>query len=283
MIAIGKSGAIRSPAGVPDHTTARLSIAPRGRPIRLRMGSLALAGVACLIVTCAVVGLRLLALGVRGRQLPELALAATYLLFGAIGYPLGAFARALAATGDSEAGGWLAAALAIQNFGIAGVYFFVGRVFRPDGSGPPLAVLGAVALGASWMGHAFDPGFEGAHSIGPWYYLGLATRAAAFVWGAAEAFSYWGRLRRRVAIGLADPVVANRMWLWGASSAWIAVAFGVFTLGTFTAGGVNATPIVLALSACGIAAAAAMMLAFFPPARYRRWLIADAAVRAAQR
>jgi hypothetical protein len=246
------------------------------------MGSFAVAGVGCLIVTCAVVGIRLLTLGVRGRRLPELALAATYLLFGAIGYPLGAFARALAANGASDAGGWLAAALAIQNFGIAGVYFFVGRVFRPDRSGPPLAALGAVVLALSWMGHAFDPGFEGALSIGPWYYLGLGTRAAAFVWGAAEAFSYWAMLRRRVAIGLADPVVANRMWLWGASSAWIAVAFGVFTLGSLTPGGVNATPIVLALSGCGIAAAAAMTLAFFPPLRYRRWLITAAAERAAQ-
>jgi hypothetical protein len=247
------------------------------------MGSLALAGVGCLIVTCAVVGIRLLALGVRGRQLPELALAATYLLFGAIGYPLGAFARALAANGDSAAGGWLAVALAVQNFGIAGVFFFVGRVFRPDGSGPPLAALGAVILAVSWMGHAFDPGFEGALSRGPWYYLGLATRASAFVWGAVEAFSYSALLRRRVALGLVDPVVANRMWLWGASSAWIAVAFGVFTLGTLTHDGVNATPIVLALSGCGIAAAAAMTLAFFPPARYRRWLVAGAAARSAQR
>jgi hypothetical protein len=245
------------------------------------MGSLAMAGVGFLIVTCAVVGFRLLALGLRGRRLPELALAATYLLFGAIGYPLGAFARALAVTGDPSAGGWLAAALAIQNFGIAGVFFFVGRVFRADRSGPPLAAAGAVILALSWMGHAFDPGFEGALSRGPWYTLGLATRASAFVWGAAEAFSYWALLRRRVAIGLSDPVVANRMWLWGTSSAWIAAAFGVFTIGTFTDGGVNATPIVLGLSACGVLAAAAMALAFFPPARYRRWLIA-AAERAAQ-
>jgi hypothetical protein len=246
------------------------------------MGSFALAGVGCLIVTCAVVGIRLLGLGLPGRRLPELALAATYLLFGAIGYPLGAAARAWAAEGVPHAGAWLAAALAIQNFGIAGVYFFVGRVFRPDGNGTPLAACGALILGVSWVGHAFDPGFEGALSRGLWYYLGLGTRGAAFVWGAAEAFSYWALLRRRVAIGLADPVVANRMWLWGTSSAWIALAFAFFTAGTLSSGGVNATPIVLSLSGCGIAAAAAMMLAFFPPERYRRWLIAAAAERAAR-
>jgi hypothetical protein len=246
------------------------------------MGSLALAGVGCLIASCAVVGFRLLALGARSRHTPELALAAAYLLFGAVGYPLGALARARAAAGDADAGLWLAAALAIQNLGIVGVYVFVARVFRPERTGPSVTLSTAVLLGVSWVGHAFDPGFAGAMSRGPWYALGLGTRAAAFVWGAAEAFGYWALLRRRVALGLADPVVANRMWLWGTSCASIALGFAIFTLGSVSAGGVNATPVVLALSACGLVGAAAMTLAFFPPAKYRRWLIAAAAERAAR-
>jgi hypothetical protein len=246
------------------------------------MGSLALAGVGCLIVTCAVVGFRLLALGARSRQTPELALAAAYLLFGAIGYPLGALARARAAAGEPDAGAWLAAALAIQNFGIVAVYVFVARVFRPERTGPSVTTSTAVLLALSWAGHVFDPGFAGAASRGPWYFLGLGTRAAAFVWGAAEAFAYWALLRRRVALGLADPVVANRMWLWGASCASIALGFAIFWLGGVSRAGVNATPVVLSLSACGVAGAVAMTLAFFPPARYRRWLIAAAAERAAR-
>jgi hypothetical protein len=246
------------------------------------MGSLALAGVGSLIVSCAVVGFRLLALGAYGRRTPELALSAAYLLFGAVGYPLGALARARAAAGDPEAGLWLAAALAIQNLGIVGVYVFVARVFRPERIGPAVTIGTGVLLAASWLGHAFDPGFVGAASRGFWYALGLGTRAAGFVWGAVEAFAYWGRLRRRVALGLADPVVANRMWLWGASCASIAVGFAIFWLGSVSPGGVNATPIVLSLSACGLVGAAVITLAFFPPPAYRRWLIAAAAARAAR-
>jgi hypothetical protein len=109
------------------------------------MGSLALVGVGCLIVACTAVGLRLVALGARRRQLPELALGASYLLFGALGYPLGAVARASAAEGAGHAGSWLAAALAIQNLGIVACYVFNARVFRPGRAGVATRLLSPLA------------------------------------------------------------------------------------------------------------------------------------------
>jgi hypothetical protein len=236
------------------------------------MGSLALIGVGCLIVACTAVGLRLLARGARGRRTPELALGASYLLFGALGYPLGAVARASAADGAAGAGSWLAVALAIQNLGIVACYVFNARVFRPGRTGTALAAAGALLLAISWIGHGIEPGWAGARSHGPWYSLGLATRAAAFVWGAAEAFHHRARLARRERLGLADTVVANRMLLWGASYLLIALGFGVFAWGMVSPGGVNAPAVVLPLAACGLGAATAMTLALFPPAFYRRWL-----------
>jgi hypothetical protein len=236
------------------------------------MASLAQLGIGCLIVSCAAVGLRLLALGARSRQLPELAVGAGYLLFGALGYPLAAVARASAAEGAPQAGLWLAAALAIQNLGVMGGYVFNWRVFRPGRTGAAVTALGALLLALSWIGHGIDPGWPSAESRGPWYFLGLAARAAAFVWGAAEAFVYWRRLRRRLALGLADPVVTNRMLLWGTSEFVIALGFGVFAYATLAGTGVNAVPVVLAITACGLGAASTMTLAIFPPARYLRWL-----------
>jgi hypothetical protein len=236
------------------------------------MGSLALLGVGCMIVSCAVVGLRLVARGARGARFPELALGASYLLFGALGYPLGAVARASAAEGAASAGAWLAAALAIQNLGIVSCYVFNARVFRPGRTGAAIAAAGTLLLAVSWIGHGFEPGWAGAESHGPWYYLGLATRAAAFVWGAAEAFRYRAQLARRARIGLADAVVANRMLLWGASYAGIAVGFGLFAWGTVSPRGPNAPEIVLPLGAAGLGSAVAMTLTFFPPGFYLRWL-----------
>src|SRR5687767_4904042 len=128
------------------------------------MGSLALFGVGCMIVSCAVVGVRLVARGARGGQLPELALGASYLLFGALGYPLGAVARASAADGAAGAGAWLALALAIQNLGIVACYGFNARVFRPGRTGVGIATAGALLLAVSWIGHGVDPGWAAAES-----------------------------------------------------------------------------------------------------------------------
>jgi hypothetical protein len=240
------------------------------------MGALAQLGIGCLILSCTAVGLRLVALGARSRRLPELAMGAGYLLFGALGYPLAALARASAAEGAAHAGLWLAAALAIQNLGVTCGYVFNWSVFRPGRAGAAITALGAGLLAASWVGHGFDPGWAGAESRGPWYFLGLATRAAAFVWGAAEAFVTWRRLRRRLALGLADAIVTNRVLLWAASELVIALGFGVFAAATLAHSGVNAAPVVLAIAACGLGAAATMTLAIFPPARYLRWVAASA-------
>ena len=240
------------------------------------MGSLAVLGVGCMITSCALVGLRLAARGVRGPRFPELALGASYLLFGALGYPLGAAARASAAGGAADAGVWLAAALAIQNLGIVACYAFNARVFRPGRAGAAITAAGALLLALSWIGHGVDPGWTGATSRGPWYYLGLATRAAAFVWGAAEALRYRAQLVRRARVGLADAVVANRMLLWGASYAGIALGFGAFAWGTVSPRGPNAPEVVLPLAACGLGSAIAMTLTFFPPGFYLRWLARQA-------
>lgn len=240
------------------------------------MGSLAAFGVGCMILACMAVGVRLVALAVRRRQLPELALGGSYLLFGALGYPLGAVARASAAEGAADAGSWLAVALAIQNLGIVSCYVFNARVFRPGWSGIAIASTGAGLLLVSWLGHGVHPGWAGAESHGFWYYLGLGTRAAAFVWGAVEAFRYRAQLERRARIGLADVVVANRMLLWGATYVLIALGFGVYAWGTRWSGGVNSPVVVLPLATCGVGAAAMMTLTFFPPAAYRRWLARQA-------
>jgi hypothetical protein len=229
-------------------------------------------GMGVLIAVCAAVGIKLLALGIRTRRIPELAMGAGYLCFGGLGYPLSAAARAGAGGSPEVSGALLASALLLQNLGVLGCYVFTWQVFRRDRWGLAAAAAAAVALGASWAGHGFDPGWTGARSAGPWYYTGLAVRAAAFAWAALEAGSYHAQLRRRLRIGLADPVVTHRVLLWCVSSTLIVVAFGVFFLGQRSRAGVTATPVVLLTAACGLGAGAAIWLAFFPPTPYLRWL-----------
>jgi hypothetical protein len=43
--------------------------------------------------------------------------------------------------------------------------------------------------------------------------------ATTYVWMAVEALHYHGRMRRRMALGLADATVTDRFLLWGAGAA----------------------------------------------------------------
>jgi hypothetical protein len=106
------------------------------------------------------------------------------------------------------------------------------------------------------------------------YYGGSALMIGALLWGSFEALRYWGMMRRRVRIGLADPVVANRFLLWGIGA--FAAGFGslVGNVVQITTG-VPSTeiPWVLASSSAhGFVAAVAMWLAFVPPVAYKRFI-----------
>jgi hypothetical protein len=97
-------------------------------------------------------------------------------------------------------------------------------------------------------------------------------------------------MRRRVALGLADPLVANRFVLWSvwtgalgfAALLLLAVRSRAFWLQLH---GVDprvvmpaAIPITAALAGIAVVCAGvAVWLAFFPPASYRRWVRAGVA------
>jgi hypothetical protein len=97
-------------------------------------------------------------------------------------------------------------------------------------------------------------------------------------------------MRRRVALGLADPLVANRFVLW---SVWTgALGFAALLLFAVRSRafwlqlhGVDprvvmpaAIPITAALAGIAVVCAGvAVWLAFFPPSSYRRWVRAGVA------
>ena len=85
-------------------------------------------------------------------------------------------------------------------------------------------------------------------------------------------------MRRRLRLGMADPIVTDRLLLWGCGSLARVVMVVVGPLAAallqvvpesaqFT---ISASVLVLA-SACGLFTSAAYWLAFHPSARYARW------------
>lgn len=230
------------------------------------------AGIVLLIAADAVVGVRLVLLARRTRQLPELALGAALLLMGAVGYPLSIAARKGLGAEAGLADAALGAALAFQDAGCAAMAIATAWTFR--GAAPwarRLAGLFAVALAASWAVQAATGDFavEAGHTLP--YWVGFALRALAFTWSAAESWAYYAVLRRRLRLGLADAIVSDRFRLWAVSATGVTAGFGIFLLALLSGTDVAASPWVLAsTSAVGCVSSVTLWLSFLPPRWYLR-------------
>jgi len=137
-----------------------------------------------------------------------------------------------------------------------------------------LAVYVAVtytALGLS--GHFQAPVLDGL-----WYWLHYLTPAFASCWMTFEAFHYYGAMRRRLQLGLADAVITNRFLLWGSASACgmtivILGASPVFYVGLDPEAVRAISSVVLsAMSLLGCAAVVLFWLTFFPTRAYLAWI-----------
>jgi hypothetical protein len=227
--------------------------------------------VGTLCVVWIVTGLRLVALARRSRGVPELLLGLSLLLQGGIGYPL--------SVASQFAGSWWlvfgAAASLCNNIGIALLYSFTARVFRAESRATWAAVGAAGALLAvQSCGNLFGQAL--AESQPERLAAGLRWAAGSFVlsgcawsWTSWESLRYHALLRRRVALGLADPAVANRSFLWGLMAA-IAVGCVVVDAALLYSGSPRAraygVPIVTA--SAGVLMSLCTVLAFWPPRAY---------------
>jgi hypothetical protein len=221
------------------------------------------------------VGVRLLALARRTRRLPELAIGLNCLLAGSVGYALLLAAESLRLL-PAPRDGWASfAGVACISAGAACVALFSRRVFRPDAAaaGAALVLLaGWLTLGVwgSWVLHVERGSGGPGIWLGRWApNLGLL---AAYAWAGAEPLRYRARLRRRARLGFGDPLVANRMLLWGAGTLAIA-SITLLHLAAQLAGHYELPPgLVGPVSLLALAAAVTQWLAFLPPRGYVRWL-----------
>lgn len=190
-------------------------------------GLLAL-GMVVMIVADAAVGLRLIGLALRTRQLPELAIGSAFLLMGGIGYPL-TFAARNGLGGPENLQAMLALAFAVQNLGCLAMAVATWRTFRPD---DPRAMAACGLVGAlmavGWGGQLVTGAFSPTPGVSGLYWFDFAGRILPFAWGSAEAWRYYGMQRRRLALGLADPVVTDRFRLWALSASGVTAAFLLF-------------------------------------------------------
>lgn len=226
------------------------------------------------VLASLVVGLRLLWLARRTRQLPELVIGLGLVLMGGFGYPLVAIARLATAWSDELRTGIFLLSMLCSWIGIVAVCIFNQRVFRP---GRPAAQLFVVAVGLGQILclvlQARHPGLRAAalYNDGLGLRLFTAGHGIPLAWATYESFRYGAQLTRRVRLGLADPVVVDRLRLWGISmlsalvinvASTTAACFGV-DLAVTVLGALIIAPL-------GLVAAGCTWLAFVPPAVYLR-------------
>jgi hypothetical protein len=236
------------------------------------MRELSLIGVLAFAIASAVVGVRLLGLSARTREIPEFAMGLAFATSGAFGAPL-LVASSLAVHSEAwDAARWLAAFGSLFAYtGYLGLAVGAWRIYRPADRWP-LAAIGVFAvllLGAcAWRFAVSESGPNGTGAAAR--LVGVAVGTAIFGWTAFESFSLHGRLRRRLRLGLADAEVTTRVLLWGigSSAAFAMTSYGL--LNRVFGGPDGGSAHHLVVSGCGLVAAVSIWLAFFPPAALRR-------------
>jgi hypothetical protein len=187
-------------------------------------------------------------------------------------------------TGIETSTSWPVGAVWLRGIGnllyavsIALYFVFTWRVFRPKSAiAAGTAICGTAALAIGFTGEILtgDFGFEADRFEQPWFWIAFVPRLVCMGWAVVEASLHAAQLLRRVRVGLAEPVLANRLQLWGLAACG---EFSIYAVVAATIlagqpdGFLTGVPALL-VSAFGVAAAAAMWLAFMPPAAYLRWV-----------
>jgi hypothetical protein len=244
---------------------------------------LAAVGGLVFVLASILLGIRLLLLAHRTRELPELSIGLALLLMGGLGYPLIMTARMAVRLAPPTRVSVMAFAVVLMAVGMLAVGVFTWQVFRPAKRWPLGVIVGAaVSMLACMALQASGPGFEAAafYNQGLGFRLFLLHSALASGWGAAESLLAWSRLSRRLRLGLADPVVTERVLLWAVASLASATISATSTIAGFLGVNFAATTFGAAVTApLGLISAGAMWLEFLPPAAYLRWVRERAAAR----
>lgn len=223
-----------------------------------------------------VLGFRLLALARRTRQLPEIFFGFGFLAGGMIGYPFNVASGFLLRAGSPESA-HLCYSIAQVAMTAAAILALLAcrQIFAPTfRGGGSLVAAWSLLLVAGVVAVIRTTGAETADRLTvPVYWAHLLLQGGCYGISAVASLRYASMLKRRLALGLADPIVTNRMQLWGFSHVSITCSYSFsIATGVLLAGGhiernqvIYLTPLVAGF---GLTAAICITLAFLPPKAY---------------
>ena len=182
---------------------------------------LGLLGLVAFVLASLVVGTRILLLARRTRGAPETLIGSSLVIAGGLGTG-GAVLPSLWTTLDVETAYVVYQLSSVaSHVGYGLLFFFVWRVFRPNETWAAVlffACVGVLALGGVGLGVSLQLGESisrpesGARL---WLLVSLVARFVGYLWASIESFRYAAMLRRRLRIGLGDPLTASRFNYWG--------------------------------------------------------------------
>ena len=239
---------------------------------------------ALVLAVTLVVGLRLLGLARRTGKLPELLFGGAFTA-GALGAAGGQIGQRLLWTEP----GVLSSVLNASSFGCVLVatcllYTAIWRIFRPDRTwAAALAIAGSGMALLGFAIRALTGDFSTRAVESPGMAIFQGSRLVLFGWCALEALRHYAQLRRRVRVGLAEPVAALQILFWGVAGCSMLLFTATTVAAIFV---LHVHPLemltgVLLITASALATSTSMWCAFFPPAALRRRAEARAAAEAA--
>jgi hypothetical protein len=224
-----------------------------------------------------IASLRLIKLNRRTRERPEL-LFGLYFGFSGVYYMTFNLPSILGFESWAVSTEWI-----IEWIYILGVFpylFFLRSVFRPDSTWASalvglcsLLLLAGTALGAI--------GGEDVYSFdSPWFLIQWAGYTTPCAWMCVEALLSQRGARKRVRLGLCEPIVANRYLLLALFGGFQCVACLADLSFAADISGNQAVSMVsdVLLGSSEIASVAVLWLAFFPPLFYVNWITRRAVI-----
>ncbi len=217
-------------------------------------------------------GARLVRLGLRSAEIPERLLGTSFIMIGLSGILYSLPDIELFSAFETPI--FFAARVAYLP-GCMLVALFTARVFRSGQRWASGLVYGLTAMVITGVGGSVAHGDWEGFSLGNgWFWLEWVGYTIPFGWAAIEAFQQYRQARRRVSIGVCEPSVCNRMFLWSLFGA-IQFSSCVIVLGQYAAyerENVFTSTWDLLYSSATLAALIVIWLAFFPPRIYVRWI-----------
>jgi hypothetical protein len=239
-----------------------------------------LLGMLAFTLISAVIGVRLMRLARETRRVPELLVGVALFSYSAVGVPAAVLSAPLAEIGGRSV--WLGV-LVLHEMGMAtGVSllaFFVAVVFRSGAPwARPLCWAASViyaCLCAAYVAEMWRLGPDGGWSpaLGHIHMGCLSVWALVLGWSALESLFYYGRMKRRLAHGLADPVHTNRFLVWGIGSTFATgVALLLVVVELLGIDFMKHPAPQLLLGVGGLSCSVCWYLTFLSPQSYRRWV-----------